>query len=135
MPTVAIDSKIQIDLQSVLDGISTLDVKDLESFASKINNMVAQKKAPSLSERESFLLQEINKGLPIEVQKRYRELITKLEQQTLTKSEHQELTKLVPIIEAKDVERLKYLVELAQIREITIDELMNQLGIKSPSYE
>lgn len=135
MPTIAINSKIQLDLQTVLEGVSGLEIKDLESFASKINNLVAQKKASSLTERETFLFQEINKGLPPKIQQRYRELLKKLEGQIISEAEHQELTSLIPMIEAKDAERLKYLIELAQIRNVSIDGLMESLGIKYPGNE
>ena len=127
-------SQIQLDLKAVIDGIAQLDLEDLESFASRINQLVAQKKAPNIPKREAYLLQEINEGLPIEEQQQYRDLVAKSADEDLTESEHQQLLELIPKVEAKQVERLKYLVELAQLRKISVDELMKHLGVTPPDY-
>ena len=125
---------IPLDLKAVMDGMAQLELADLESIASKVNQLVAQKKAPNLPAREAFLLQHINNGLPVELHEKYRKLMTKSADEALTEEEHQELLKLVPVVEAKQVERLKYLVELAQLRNTSVDDLMDQLGIAPPEY-
>ena len=65
---------------------------------------------------------------------KYRKLIKKSVDETLTEEEHRELVELIPVVEAKQVERLKYLVELAQLRTTSVDDLMEQLGISPPEY-
>lgn len=94
--------------------------------------MAASGKAPSLSREETALLLKINEGLPEEVQLRYNELLAKLSQETITEPEHQELLQLIPKVEAKGVERLKYLVQLAQLWNASVEEVMDRLGIKPP---
>lgn len=94
--------------------------------------MAASGKAPSLSPEETELLLKINEGLPEEVQLRYNELLAKLSQETITGPEHQELLQLIPKVEAKGVERLKYLVQLAQLWNASVEEVMDRLGIKPP---
>jgi hypothetical protein len=76
---------------------------------------------------EAELLQKINQGLPPEVRKRYDELNAKLHEETITPEEHQELLQLVDRIELADAERLQHLIELARIRNVSVDTLMNQL--------
>lgn len=90
------------------------------------------KKAPVLTEAESRLLLKINEGLLEEVQLRYHELTTKSVEETLTEEEHQELLGLIPQVEAKSAERLKYLIELATLWKVSVDEVMARLGITPP---
>jgi hypothetical protein len=60
-------------------------------------------------------------------------LIEKLDAETLTELEHQELLHLNEKVEWLNVQRLKAFSQLAEIRQKTIDELMNDLGVKSLS--
>ena len=83
-----------------------------------------------LSPAEIGLLQAISQGIPLNVQQRYTELHVKLLDETLSEEEHNELLSLVEIIEQADADRLKYLLKLAQLRSITLDALMDQLGIR-----
>lgn len=101
-------------------------LKELESEMKTLN------KPPALSKKETELLLKINEGLPEDIQLRYNELLAKLSEETATEAEHQELLQLLPQVEAKSVERLKYLVQLAQLWNTTVDEVMDRLGIKPP---
>lgn len=134
MPTVNIVSSVNIDLESLLDGVAQLDLDELERFAIEVNHLVAQRKAPSLPKRQSELLQQINKGLPLALRERYEELNEKLLDETLSPVEHEELSALIDEIERFDAERLKHLIELALLRNLTLDQLMAQLGIQRPPY-
>lgn len=134
MASESINSPVSIDLQAILDGIARLDIDTLESFAERVNTIVAQKKSAHLPKREAELIRKINEGLPDEIQRRYRILLSKAQEETLTEEEHEEMLELVPVVESKDAERLEYLVELAQIRGSSVDEVMKQLGITPPSH-
>jgi hypothetical protein len=83
---------------------------------------------------EAQLLRKINEGLPAATWKRYRDLVAKRRAETLTVTEHVELISISDQIEEKNAERIGYLVELAQLRNTTLDEVMIQLGIVSPGY-
>lgn len=132
MTTVQVISEIDIELDEVLDGVAKLDTPELERFLSQVSILLAQRKAPNLSEREAELLQKINQGLPSALQQRYDELTTRLQAGTITSTEHQELLQLIDKIELADAERMQHLIELAQLRNLSIDELMNQLNINPP---
>lgn len=45
---------------------------------------------------------------------------------------HQELLELIPTVESKSVERLKYLVELSLLWDMSVDAVMEKLEIKTP---
>ena len=120
-------------LDEVLDEVSRLDTPHLEDLLLEVSLMLAERKAPHLSRRESELLMKINRGLSAEVQRRYDELMDKLRNETITSAERQELLQLIDQIEQADAERLQYLIELAQLRNVSVEELMAQLGIQPPA--
>ena len=134
MSTVQVSSEVHIDLDKILDGMAQLDLSELERFSLNVNSLIARRKAPNLPKREAELLQQINRGLPVTVRHLYAILNEKLLAETLTAEEHQEFSALVDQIEQSDAERLKYLIELAQLRNVPLGTLMEQLGIKRPRY-
>ena len=81
----------------------------LENLTAQVLTLKARRAAPELSKNEAELLRNINRGMPDELQNRYRELIAIRRSETLTESEHAELLHLTNQIEKHDAERLKYL--------------------------
>jgi hypothetical protein len=73
---------------------------------------------------ESILLQKIDRTLPPIIQQRYNELRSNLQAETLTPIEHQELLNLTDTVEQFDVERLQHLLALAQLRQVSLPELL-----------
>ncbi len=131
-PTVRVKSEVNIEFDEVLDGIEKLDTAEVERFLSQVSILLARRKAPSLSEREAELLEKINQGPPAAAQKRYDELRAKLQTDSITPAEYEELLELIDQIEMADAERMRHLIELAQLRQVSLDELKNQLGIHPP---
>ena len=129
MPTVHVSSNIE--LNAVLNGVAQLETPELESFARRVNALLAQRRAPHLPQREAELLQRIGQSSPA-LQPRYQELNAKRRAATLTPAEHQELLALIEQKEEANAERLRALLELAALRGITLDELMEQLGLDAP---
>jgi hypothetical protein len=64
------------------------------------------------------------------VRKRYDELNDKLHEESITPEERAELLSLIDRIELADAERLQCLIELAQLRQISVETLMEQLGLR-----
>ncbi len=118
-----------IDSDQLLKQVAQFDTATLEHLAFQINNLVAQRKTRHLPKREVELLQQINRGVPMAVRQRYNLLNEKLLGKTLTPEEEQEFGCLVDQIEQADGERLQNLIELAQLRNLSLDALMAQLGI------
>jgi len=134
MPKVHVTSQIEIDLDEVLHGLARLGTKELEQFVEKVIALQAQRRAPSLPKDETELLQQINRGLPADIRQRYDALNAKLHDETIAPEEHAELLTLIDRLELADAERMQRLVALAQIRGVSVDTLMEQLGIRRTTY-
>lgn len=124
----------KLELIKMIADIQSEELVDrIRQFLKEIEKEMGHSaKATSLSREETELLLKINEGLPEKVQLMYKELLHKLTQETITEPEHQELLQLIPQMEAKSAERLKYLVQLAQLWNTSVDEVMDRLGIKPP---
>jgi hypothetical protein len=125
-----------MDAQALLKDFSQMPLLELERFLQSLNDLVTQKRATDKSYRERFLLGKINQTvLGKEKTERYQLLIRKLESVTpLTDIEHAELLQLTEEEEIIRYERLKYLVELSQLRSITLPQLMQNMGLNRPAY-
>lgn len=133
MTTVQLQSEINIELEKVLDGVSKLDTPDLEKFLTEVSLLLAQRKVANFSKEEARLLQVINQTLPVAVQTRYDQLTELRRNAKIAPEEYQELLRLVDQVELADANRLAALIELAQLRHLTVDQLMQQLDIQPPS--
>ncbi len=122
------------DVDQLLQSVARLGSKELEQFTDRVLALRAHRRAPSLPQREAELLQLINRGVPAEVRQRYDELNDKLHAETITDEEHQELLGLIEQVKQADAERLRNLVELAQLRQVSLDALMDQLGLRRLAY-
>jgi len=129
MATVQFKSEISIELDQLLTGVAQLDTPDLEKLLIQVRHVLAHRKNPSLPTLEIELLQKINQTLPDELQQRYNDLSAKMRSGVITPNEHQDLLKLIDIVEQTDGDRLQYLIQLSQLRNISLPELMEQLDI------
>ena len=82
-----------------------------------------------LSSRESELLGKIGIGLSDEEWRRYRELRSKSDADTLTAPERTEILAMADRIERANAARMGYMVELAALRRVPLEQLMDQLGL------
>jgi hypothetical protein len=129
MASIKINSQVNIGIDEILNGISMLETNEIEQFMQKISKIVAKRKANSLSTKESDLLSSINLGIPQKQQKRFELLSNKLNNRTISSKEHNEMLELIDILELKHAERLKNLIELSQLRNISLDSLMQELQL------
>ena len=131
MTTLHINSAIE--LEQVLQGVDSLDTPELERFLAQVGTLLARRKAPSIPQREAVLLQQINRPLlPQPQQIQYQQLSQKLHTDNIAPSEYDALLNLVDMLEQADAERMQSLLELAQLRNLPLDILMQQLGIQTP---
>lgn len=133
MASVQVTSQINIELDQLLNGVAQLETAELEKFVEQVNVLLARRKVATLSQPEAELLQQINQGLPADIQHRYTELKTKQHAETLTPEEHQELLTLIDRVEQVDGDRLQHLIKLAQLRQVSLPDLMQQLGMQPPA--
>ncbi|PZO44485.1 MAG: STAS/SEC14 domain-containing protein [Pseudanabaena frigida] len=129
MATVQFKSEISIELDQLLTGVAQLDTPDLEKLLIQVRQVLAHRQNPSLPALELELLQKINQAIPEEIQQKYNDLSAKMRSQTITPEEHQDLLKLIDIVEKADCDRLQHLIQLSQLRNISLAELMKQLQI------
>jgi len=132
MLKVQVTSQIEIELDEVLKSVAQLEPDELEQVVNQFIALQARRRAASLSTAETDLLQQINQGLPPTIRSRYEELNTKLHEEAIPPAEHEELLQLSDTIEQADAERLRHLITLAQLRQVSVDTLMDQLGIRRP---
>lgn len=114
----------------IIEAAEQLDSSELDQVVGKLVLLRAQRRAPSLSSQESSLLTRINTVLPADVRERYSKLIAKCRAETLTEEEYAELLRLTDVAELNQAERIQALVELAQLRQVSLDEVMQQLNVE-----
>ena len=95
---------------------------------------IERPKASYLPETEARLLEQINEGFPSDWWRRYNELIEKRRAETLTPEEQATLIGLSDQVEELNARRIQHLTELARLRQTSLLELMEQLGIKPAPY-
>lgn len=133
MTTIQVQSQLPFD--TLLDSLQQLSSEELAQLTQHAARLQAQRRAPSLSEAETELLLQINRGaIPSTTRQRCTELTAKLRNETITAEEQAELTALVDEIEQLNAERLGHLVQLAQLRGVPLDDLMQTLEIEPLSY-
>jgi hypothetical protein len=132
MPLVQVEAQVPTD--ELLKAVGQLSPPDLEQFVFQVIALRAQRQASSLPRAESDLLLKINEGMPPDLQTRYNELIAKRQAETLSPDEYEELLRLTQQVEMLEVRRVEYLAELARLRGTSLTELMQNLGIRPPTY-
>ncbi|MEO0044493.1 MAG: hypothetical protein RL329_3941 [Bacteroidota bacterium] len=126
----------ELNAQNLLLSAAQLPLDELEQFFAELSRLVTRKKSESILNREKILLTQINQTvLSPEKTERCYTLICKMELRSLSETEHQELILLVEEEEALNVQRLKQLVELAQLRKMTLPQLMKKLGLNKATLK
>jgi hypothetical protein len=123
--------KIEVSPLNLLQAIQQLSQPELDKFIETLLQFKAQKIAPNLSQQESEILLKINQDLPLELQHQYQILIEKRHQETLTESEYEQLLELTEQVEKNQAQRMEYLTQLAQIRQVSLTTLITQMEVKS----
>ncbi len=121
---------IHIDREQLLCAALQLPYPELEQLVTQLQILRLQHDTARLTHDEAELLLKINEGLPSTVQLRLDELIAKRQTQSLTAAEHQELIQLTEQSEKIDADRLQHLLALAALRKVSLDEVMQQLGLQ-----
>jgi hypothetical protein len=121
---------LQVETEQLLQAALQMPRAELEQFVARLLTLKISQDTPHLSQAESELLLTINEGIPAATQQRLDTLIAKRQAHTLTRGEHQELLQITEQIEQRDAERLQHLIELAALRHVTLDALMQQLGLQ-----
>jgi hypothetical protein len=133
MEEILIQSKI--DTRSILHGMTQMPVQELETFLQEVSALIRRKKTEDKEGREGLLLEKINQTILDKKKKeRYQSLVIKLEADTISEIEHAEFTKLADLQEKLRNQRVKHLIELSQLRAVSLPQLMVSLGLNSAAH-
>ena len=127
------NSAHNLGIDDLISGVSSLETTEIELFMQKLGQLIARRKTPSASEQETILLTAINQAIPQKLQMRYTEMVEKLENETMTPAENKAFLKLVEKMETQNAKRLQHLLELSQLRGVSLDTVMNQLHLNTPN--
>ena len=116
-----------LTFDDILKSVSNLETNEIVQFMQEISKIVAQRKAKSLSFRESDLLKKINESVPTKLQLQYDTLAVKLNDETISEKEYQQLLKIIAKLEQAKAEKLESMIELAHLRNIPLKDLALQI--------
>jgi hypothetical protein len=126
--------KTELGFNELLNVVEQLDTSELETLISKVITLRAKRKKSYCSEQESELRLKINQKLSADAQQRLNDLFIKRQAEQLSHNEQQELIDLNEHIEQNNVERITLIHELAKLRGVTLEAMMENLGIDTPRY-
>lgn len=116
---------------SLLPNIAELPVSELEFYLIEIAALIRRKQTTDKKMRERVLLDKISQTvLSKKKALRYQELVYKLEFETITDAEHAEFMRLANYEAKLRNQRVKCLIELAQLRAVSLPQLIEDLGLK-----
>jgi hypothetical protein len=123
-----------MSLDELIKAVDRLDETELDLLLHQVVFLRARRKTQVLPEQEAQLLLKINQGIPADLLAHYQILRKKRADETLTEIEHSSLIQLSTQIEQIGTQRLEALAHLAQLRQVSLLDLMETLGIQPMSY-
>ncbi len=124
-----------MNTQQIISTVRRMPLADLEELVDEVLTIQAERRAPHLSGEESKLMKTIQKRLSESKQNRLRELQAQRDEEKFSADGYAELAEITDELEEMHAERMKALLELANLRGTTVTEQMNQIGIVLPDYE
>lgn len=123
-----------MSIDELIKAANQLNETDLNQLLHQIVVLRARRKTPILPEEEAELLLKTNQGIPSDLRTSYQILREKREAETLDDKEYDRLIQLSNQIEQIGAQRLDALAKLAQLRQVSLLNLMETLGIQPLSY-
>ena len=123
-----------MSLDELIQAVNQLESEDLDRLLQQVVILRAHRKVNVQTLEEAQLLHKINQGIEEELRTQYQTLRAKKEAETLTLPEYNTLIQLSNQIEQFGAQRLEALANLAQLRSISLSELMETLGIQPVTY-
>ncbi len=117
------------EIESKVREVALAEGLDVSALVRETLEARVRQHDPARPLTESDLLVRINRGFSKAFWDSYRALIAKRRAETLTDKEQQELIGMSDQLEAWHVERLRYLIKLAELRQVSLDVLTQQLGL------
>lgn len=120
---------LEINDTNLLNVVVSLPKSEFESLIAKAKRL-RRKTIENQPNKEVRLIKKVNEAtLSEDEHKRFYELIEKRRDENISQKELNELSLLTDKSEALNVKRIKYLVEISQIRNKSLREVMKELEI------
>jgi hypothetical protein len=127
-------ANLEVPTENLLNAVVRLPAKEFECFIEKARKLRQNPTKPRWTKSEIWIIKEVNECvLSPEKQSRYGELVEKRQDEKITAGEMDELIALTDETEELSVRRLENLVRLAISSKKSLDEIMEELEIHSPS--
>jgi hypothetical protein len=127
-------ANLEVPTENLLNAVVRLPAKEFECFIEKARKLRQNLTKPRWTKSEIWIIKEVNECvLSPEKQSRYGELVEKRQDEKITAGEMDELIALTDETEELSVRRLENLVRLAISSKKSLDEIMEELEIHSPS--
>lgn len=127
---------LESDLVKAIRSLADSTGQDLDhTIAGLLRDQIGQRPLPEscCSPAETQLLRQIQEGLPAATWRRYRELVARRESEQLTDVEQPELVTLADMVEGWNLRRLELAADLASLRGVSWQTVVEELGLTSPS--
>lgn len=106
----------------------------LRDYVGRLVEQHLVQSAVHVTETESGLLRQIGAGLSEAEWSEYHALQAQRRAESLTLADQERLVALSDALEIANARRFGALAQLAELRGVTMDELMDTLDIRSPGY-
>ncbi|MEK7725421.1 MAG: hypothetical protein AAB336_13795 [Acidobacteriota bacterium] len=124
-----------INSQQVIATVQTIPLDELEQLVSNVLAVRAERIAPHITGEESKILRTIQKTLPKKNLVRMKELQALRDKDQLSPKGFAELAGLIEKLEIFHSDRMKAVSDLAELRGVTLQTAIKQIGLKLPDYE
>jgi hypothetical protein len=124
-----------MSIDELIKAANQLNETDLDQLLHQVVFLRARRKTQVLPEKEAQLLLTINQSISPDLRTNYQDLRAKKEAETLSAQEYETLIQISNQIEQIGAQRIEALAKLAQLRQVSLLDLMATLGIQPVSYE
>lgn len=124
-----------VSSQQVISAVQTMPLDELERLVNNVLAVRAERVAPHITGEEGKLLRIIQKTLPKKSLLRMNELQVLRDEEKLSPEGFAELAGLIEKLEILHAERMKAVSDLANLRGVTFQTAMKQIGLRLPDYE
>ena len=125
----------QASTNQIMSAVQAMPLDELEKLVGDVLAVRAERIAPHITGEESTLLRKIQKTLPKEILQRMKALQVLRDSEKLSQNGYAELAVLIEKLEILHAERLKAVSDLAELRGITLQTVIRQIGLRLPDYE
>jgi hypothetical protein len=134
MTTIQVQS--QLPFEKLLESLEQLNTAELAQISEQAAQLHARRRSAHLPKADAQILERLGQEvIPSAVRQRCAELTQRARGGTITPAEQDELNDLVDQIELLNAERIRLLMDLARLRNVSLQDLMADLEIGPLSFE